>query len=234
MTCAMLGVLHELWRTQAFSWLTLITALGYPPYFMLRRWMRLDALSGFVLEMLVLAPLAIWLIIAYGPVGRSAIVPLLWLLVPVMALIGTLAFAAYMASSRLLPLGAVRHSQLRRAGAVVRRGVTGAGRALRQRAMADLSTDLGSCAAGSAGTALGCCASSSARASGRVDTRRGDLRPHVGLLLHPIMHLQGAAVEAALVAQGQAAFHARGQQRDPAPSRCGTRLITTSSISPAV
>nr|WP_322939903.1 EamA family transporter RarD [Pseudomonas sp. s4] len=103
--CAVLGVLHELWRTQAFSWLTLITALGYPPYFMLRRWMRLDALSGFVLEMLVLAPLAIWLIIAYGPVGAFSDRPLLWLLVPVMALIGTLAFAAYMASSRLLPLG---------------------------------------------------------------------------------------------------------------------------------
>lgn len=103
--CAMLGVLHELWRTQAFSWLTLITALGYPPYFMLRRWMRLDALSGFVLEMLVLAPLAIWLIVAYGPVGAFSDRPWLWLLVPVMALIGTLAFAAYMASSRLLPLG---------------------------------------------------------------------------------------------------------------------------------
>lgn len=103
--CAMLGVLHELWRTQAFSWLTLVTALGYPPYMMLRRWMRLDALSGFVLEMLMLAPLAIWLIVAHGPVGAFADRPLLWLLVPVMALIGTLAFAAYMASSRLLPLG---------------------------------------------------------------------------------------------------------------------------------
>lgn len=104
-TCAILGVLHELWRTQAFSWLTLITALGYPPYMMLRRWMRLDALSGFVLEMLILAPLAIWLIIAYGPVGAFANKPQLWWLVPGMALIGTLAFASMMASSRLLPMG---------------------------------------------------------------------------------------------------------------------------------
>ena len=103
--CAVLGVLHELWRTQAFSWLTLVTALGYPPYMMLRRWMRLDALSGFVLEMLILAPLAIWLIIAYGPSGAFASKPQLWWLVPGMALIGTLAFAAMMASSRLLPLG---------------------------------------------------------------------------------------------------------------------------------
>ena len=103
--CAMVGVLHELWRTQAFSWLTLVTALGYPPYFMLRRWMRLDALSGFVLEMLMLAPLAIWLILAYGPVGAFEGRTALWLLVPGMALIGTLAFAAMMASSRLLPMG---------------------------------------------------------------------------------------------------------------------------------
>ncbi len=103
--CAVLGVLHELWRSQAFSWLTLVTALGYPPYFMLRRWMRLDALSGFVLEMLMLAPLAIWLIFAYAPVGAFEERAALWLLVPGMALIGTLAFAAMMASSRLLPLG---------------------------------------------------------------------------------------------------------------------------------
>lgn len=104
-TCAVLGVLHELWRTQAFSWLTLVTALGYPPYFMLRRWMRLDALSGFTLEVLMLTPLAIWLIVAFGPENAFSERPELWLLVPGMALIGTLAFAAYMASSRLLPLG---------------------------------------------------------------------------------------------------------------------------------
>ena len=103
--CAVLGVLHELWRTQAFSWLTLATALGYPPYMMLRRWMRLDALSGFVLEMLILARLAIGLIVMYGPADAFGERPVLWLLVPVMALIGTLAFAAYMASSRLLPMG---------------------------------------------------------------------------------------------------------------------------------
>ncbi len=104
-TCALAGVLHELWMTRAFSWLTLVTALGYPPYFMLRRWMRLDALSGFILEMLVLAPLAAWLIIAHGPEGAFAQSPALWWLIPGLGVLGTLAFAAMMASSRLLPLG---------------------------------------------------------------------------------------------------------------------------------
>ncbi|WP_026146534.1 EamA family transporter RarD [Zestomonas thermotolerans] len=102
---ALVGVLHELWATGAFSWLTLVTALGYPPYLMLRRWMRVDALSGFVLEMLVLAPLAIWLVVRHSPPGAFAEQPQLWWLLPGMGLLGTLAFAAMMASSRLLPMG---------------------------------------------------------------------------------------------------------------------------------
>ncbi|MHA6493983.1 EamA family transporter RarD [Pseudomonas borbori] len=103
--CALLGVLHELWRTQAFSWVVLVTVLGYPPYFMLRRWMRMDALSGFVLEMLMLLPVAIGLIIVCGPRGVFAAVPQLWWLLPGLGLLSALAFAAMMASSRLLPLG---------------------------------------------------------------------------------------------------------------------------------
>ena len=103
--CALLGVVHELWLTQAFSWVTLLAALGYPPYFMLRRWMRLDALSGFVLEMLVLTPLAIWLIHAHGPVGVFDQAPQLWWLLPGLGLLSALAFGAMMAASRLLPLG---------------------------------------------------------------------------------------------------------------------------------
>ncbi|WP_439859173.1 EamA family transporter RarD [Pseudomonas sp. MBLB4136] len=103
--CAVIGVLHELWRTQAFSWVTLVTALGYPPYFMLRRWMRMDALSGFILEMLMLAPIAIWLIIAWGPADLFELAPQLWWWLPGLGLLGTLAFAAMMASSRLLPMG---------------------------------------------------------------------------------------------------------------------------------
>ena len=103
--CAFAGVAHELWRTQAFSWVVLVTVLGYPPYFMLRRWMQLDALSGFVLEMLVLAPLAVWLILAWGPPAVYETAPQLWWLLPGLGLLSALAFAAMMTSSRLLPLG---------------------------------------------------------------------------------------------------------------------------------
>lgn len=103
--CALLGVAHELWLTQAFSWVVLVTVLGYPPYFMLRRWMRLDALSGFVLEVLVMAPVAIWMIVTWGPPQLFTLAPQLWWLLPGLGLLSALAFAAMMASSRLLPMG---------------------------------------------------------------------------------------------------------------------------------
>jgi rarD protein len=102
---ALAGVLHELWLTRAFSWFTLITALGYPPYFMLRRKMAVDSLSGFVFEMIVLLPFALgalW-ITDSGQVLEA--VPRLWALLPLLGLISALAFGAMMAASRLLPMG---------------------------------------------------------------------------------------------------------------------------------
>ncbi|MEA1605172.1 EamA family transporter RarD [Pseudomonas spirodelae] len=103
--CALLGVAHELWLTQAFSWVVMVTVLGYPPYFMLRRWMRLDALSGFVLEMLFMAPVAIYMVVQWGPPQLFSQAPQLWWLLPGLGLLSALAFAAMMAASRLLPMG---------------------------------------------------------------------------------------------------------------------------------
>jgi chloramphenicol-sensitive protein RarD len=103
--CALLGVAHELWLTQAFSWVVMVAVLGYPPYFMLRRWMRLDSLSGFAFEMLFMAPVAIWMVLQWGPPQLFTQTPqLLWLL-PGLAIFSSLAFAAMMAASRLLPMG---------------------------------------------------------------------------------------------------------------------------------
>ncbi|KRW62450.1 EamA family transporter RarD [Pseudomonas sp. TTU2014-080ASC] len=102
---ALLGVAHELWRTGAFSWLVLLVTFGYPPYYMLRRRMGLDALSGLVFEMMLMAPVAIWLVLQYGPQDLFGHSPqLLWLL-PGLAVLTSAAFGSLIASSRLLPLG---------------------------------------------------------------------------------------------------------------------------------
>ncbi|PXB86395.1 EamA family transporter RarD, partial [Pseudomonas aeruginosa] len=85
---------------------SLVTALGYPPYFMLRRRMGVDALSGFVFEMLFLLPLALAALYWLGDESQAfREAPRLWLLLPMLGLISALAFGAMMASSRLLPMG---------------------------------------------------------------------------------------------------------------------------------
>lgn len=99
------GVVHEVLVVGSMSWVTLVTAFGYPPYFMLRRWMKFDAFSGFLIEIIILTPMAIWLIMQFGEPGSFTGTPKLWLLLPVLGLLSTLAFAAMMGASRLLPLG---------------------------------------------------------------------------------------------------------------------------------
>jgi chloramphenicol-sensitive protein RarD len=91
--------------THAFSWPTLIVAVGYPPYFILRRKIGGDSLATFALEILLLLPVAI-VVIALSPGAQAALQrPLLWaLLLPGLGALSTIALASYLAASRLLPM----------------------------------------------------------------------------------------------------------------------------------
>jgi chloramphenicol-sensitive protein RarD len=102
---AALGVAHELWVTHAFSWPTLVVAVGYPPYFILRRKLGGDSLATFALEILLLLPVAVG-VIALSPSAQAALQrPLLWgLLLPGLGALSTVALASYLAASRLLPM----------------------------------------------------------------------------------------------------------------------------------
>ncbi|PMS15122.1 EamA family transporter RarD [Trinickia dabaoshanensis] len=102
---ATLGVAHELWVTHAFSWPTLVVALGYPPYFVLRRKLGGDSLATFALEMLLMLPIA-GAVIALSPSAQAAFDrPLLWaVLLPGLGALSTVALASYLAASRLLPM----------------------------------------------------------------------------------------------------------------------------------
>ncbi|WBE24536.1 EamA family transporter RarD [Denitrificimonas caeni] len=102
---AAVGIIHELWVVGGLSWVTFLCAVGYPPYFMLRRWMGFDSFSGLFLEMLLLAPVAIYLIVNYAPADAFSIAPQLWYLLPGLGLISAMAFAAMLGASHLLPLG---------------------------------------------------------------------------------------------------------------------------------
>ena len=102
---AAMGVAHELWATHAFSWPTLVVAVGYPPYFVLRRKLGGDSLATFALETLILLPVAV-AVIALSVGAQAALQrPLLWaLLLPGLGALSTIALASYLAASRLLPM----------------------------------------------------------------------------------------------------------------------------------
>jgi chloramphenicol-sensitive protein RarD len=101
--CAALGVLHELWVTHAFSWPTLVAALGYPPYFVLRRRINADSLAAFAVEIALLCPVAALMVASSGT--RVAGHPLLeMLLLPGLGAISTLALSTYLKASRMLPM----------------------------------------------------------------------------------------------------------------------------------
>ncbi len=104
---AAIGVLHELIRVGSFSWATAVVVFGYPPYFMLRRRLRMNALAGLWFDMLLLTPIALWVLGAQetSVIEQFSGRPSLWILVPLLGVISSTALVCYLAASRRLPLG---------------------------------------------------------------------------------------------------------------------------------
>ena len=103
--CAVVGVLHELWLTRSFAWPTLVVALGYPPYFVLRRKINADPVVAFALEMALLLPVAVVMLYMRDSWPVVAHRPDMWLfLLPGLGLLSTVALGAYLGASRLLPM----------------------------------------------------------------------------------------------------------------------------------
>ncbi|MEA3120047.1 MAG: chloramphenicol-sensitive protein RarD [Paraburkholderia sp.] len=103
--CAAFGVAHEFLATHAFSWPTLVVALGYPPYFVIRRTIGADSLVTFATEVLLLLPVAV-VLIATSTGARAAFdhPALLAGLLPGLGALSTAALACYLRSSRMLPM----------------------------------------------------------------------------------------------------------------------------------
>lgn len=104
---AALGVAHELISAGRFSWVTALVMFGYPPYFMLRRHLRIGSLSSLWFDMGFLGPVAVYILLAqdHTLVQLFSGHPRLLLLVPLLGLISSVALASYIGASRMLPLG---------------------------------------------------------------------------------------------------------------------------------
>ncbi len=100
------GVALELLRAGGVAWETGLVALGFPAYFVLRRRIGTDHLAGHWLDMLLLVPAALWFMLR-TPSSLAMVPghPALYSLLPLMGVLSAVALAAYMAASRLLPMG---------------------------------------------------------------------------------------------------------------------------------
>jgi chloramphenicol-sensitive protein RarD len=99
--CALIGVGNELFRLGSISRETLVVALGYPLYFVLRRKLKTDNLGGLWWDMLLIIPLALTFIWRGNPSALEAF-PRLYLLIPILGAISALALVSYIVASRLL------------------------------------------------------------------------------------------------------------------------------------
>ncbi|NYT62203.1 EamA family transporter RarD [Alcaligenaceae bacterium] len=104
---AAVGVVHELWRADSFSWVTALVMFGYPPYFMLRRKMRIGSFCTLWFDMLFILPVALLVLHAQPMSVLEQFMrhPALFGMVPLLGLISSAALVAYISASRMLPLG---------------------------------------------------------------------------------------------------------------------------------
>lgn len=103
-TCAALGVAHEVLRHGSFAWETLLVALGYPVYFIIRRTCRNDHLGGLWVDMLLQTPVALYFVVS-GPLSAADLAahPALYGLIPVLGALSAAALVCYVLASKALP-----------------------------------------------------------------------------------------------------------------------------------
>lgn len=100
--CALIGVAHELLRQGSFAWETVLVAVGYPLYFVLRRKLAVDNLGGLWFDMSLMLPLSLFFIVN-GDASVFGQSPGLYALIPLLGLISASALVSYIVASRLLP-----------------------------------------------------------------------------------------------------------------------------------
>ncbi|MEE4407286.1 MULTISPECIES: EamA family transporter RarD [unclassified Serratia (in: enterobacteria)] len=102
--CAIIGVGNALYQVGGVSWATLVVALGYPVYFILRRRCGTDNLGGLWCELALMLPVAGWFAFGgSGPQAALATHPLLYVQIPLLGILSASALVCYILASRLLP-----------------------------------------------------------------------------------------------------------------------------------
>lgn len=103
-TCAVIGVGHELWRIGSIAWETAYVAVAYPIYFFLRRKFKTDNLGGFWWDLCLILPVAIYLaFVKTDSIALVADAPYLIFSIMGLGLLSALGLGSYILASRYLP-----------------------------------------------------------------------------------------------------------------------------------
>lgn len=100
-----LAIAHEVWVLGGLSWVTALVALGYPAYFVIRRYLQTDGVGALTWELALGLPVAAW--VAFS--GNSPAIAFrstyaIGILLGVGA-ISVIATVAYVLAARMLPYG---------------------------------------------------------------------------------------------------------------------------------
>lgn len=106
-TSATLGILVGLFNMGGLAWETLYVALGYPLYFLFRRYLKTDHLGGFWWDIALSIPIAIGLLIYLADWQSIALhypnFGMFLLIAAGLGILSTIGLGSYMLASRLLP-----------------------------------------------------------------------------------------------------------------------------------
>ncbi len=102
---ATVAVAHELWQTRAFAWGMWAVCLGYPPYYLLRRYAQVPAFFGLLIDLSVIAPCALVYLAMSGKLVQVAD----WsghffVLIPLLGVISAVALGLNLQANKDLPV----------------------------------------------------------------------------------------------------------------------------------
>jgi chloramphenicol-sensitive protein RarD len=102
--CAATGAVNELYQVGHPSWSTILVALGFPLYFVLRRKLATAHLGGLWFDILLTSPVAAYFVMGQEQtVDAFARAPSLYFLIVLLAVISAAAFMAYTVAGKILP-----------------------------------------------------------------------------------------------------------------------------------
>lgn len=103
---AALGVVIEFYITGAFSWETVVIALGYPIYFVIRRKLQIEGIAGTFSDFFfIFISCLIYFMVSYDSTKIMHDLITFPIYIPMLGVITAIAFAMYFLARRLLPLG---------------------------------------------------------------------------------------------------------------------------------